>query len=177
MVRTNNMKTIFRRGLGRLITLIGLLFVTAIANAQLAGSNRLDDIIAHGVLRVGTTGDYKPFSFRIGKSNDYVGLDIELADSLAHALGVRLQLVPTSWPTLMKDFSDDRFDLALGGVSVTLERQKKGLFSVAYLRDGKTPIARCENQARFQTIRVAPTKVLREAGHRTRSSACIRTIR
>jgi len=127
-----------------------LLSLAVLAHAQTP--SRLDDILTRGVLRVGTTGDYKPFSYRPGKDADFIGLDIELAGELARTMGVKLQLVPTSWPTLMKDFGDDRFDLAIGGVSVTLERQKKGVFSIPYLRDGKTPITRCENQARYQTL-------------------------
>jgi cyclohexadienyl dehydratase len=123
--------------------------------AAAAAANRLDEILARGVLRVGTTGDYKPFSFRTaaaGAEPEFIGLDIELAGDLARALGVKLQIVPTSWPNLAKDFVADRFDLAIGGVSVTLDRQKKGLFSIPYQRDGKTPITRCENQAKYQTL-------------------------
>jgi cyclohexadienyl dehydratase len=40
----------------------------------------------------------------------------------------------------------------MGGVSVTLERQKIGFFSEPYLRDGKTPIARCADQQRYQAL-------------------------
>ena len=43
-------------------------------------------------------------------------------------------------------------DIAASGISITPERQNKALFSLAYLRDGKTPIARCEHLARFQTL-------------------------
>ena len=117
-----------------------------------AQCNRLDEIITRGVLRVGTTGDYKPFSARADVAAPYVGLDVELAGQLAQALGVSLELVPTSWPTLMKDLGDDRFDIAMSGISISLERQKKALYSIPYLKDGKTPITCCENQARFQTL-------------------------
>ncbi|SDG74636.1 transporter substrate-binding domain-containing protein [Propionivibrio dicarboxylicus] len=117
-----------------------------------AESNRLDDILARGALRVGTTGDYKPFSYRPATSVEFVGLDVELAGQLAKALGVKLELVPTSWPTLMKDLGEDRFDIAMSGVSISLDRQKKALYSIPYLRDGKTPITRCENKERFQTL-------------------------
>ena len=133
----------------RLVAVLGLL-AGMVASVQAGTDHRLDEITARGVLRVGTTGDYKPFSSRAG--NDFVGLDIDLAADLARTLGVPVQIVPTSWPTLMKDFGDDKFDIALGGVSITPERQKQGLFSVSYLRDGKTPITRCENSARFQTL-------------------------
>lgn len=123
----------------------------SLAAAQAAPS-RLDEIMARGVLRVGSTGDYKPFSYRPTKAADFVGLDIDLAADLAHSLGVKMQVVPTTWSTLMKDFGDDRFDIAIGGVSITLERQKKGVFSLPYMRDGKTPITLCENQAKYQTL-------------------------
>jgi chorismate mutase-like protein len=114
-------------------------------------ASRLDEILARGVLRVGTTGDYKPFSYRVG-NGEFIGLDIALAGDLAKSLGVKLQLVPTSWGALMADLGEDRFDLAMGGVSVSLERQKKAWFSVPYLRDGKTPIARCEDARKYQTL-------------------------
>ena len=136
----------------KLAALLCLLLAARLASAQAGVGSRLDDIVAHGVLRVGLTGDYQPFSYRVGQRGDFIGLDVEMAGSLAQALGVKLQIVPTSWPTLMKDFGDGKFDLALGGVSVTLERQKTALFSIAYLRDGKTPITRCENLERFQTL-------------------------
>jgi chorismate mutase-like protein len=122
------------------------------APAAIAPSNRLDEILARGVLRVGTTGDYKPFSYRVGTSDTFIGLDIALAADLAATLGVRLQVVPTTWAALMDDLDADRFDLALGGVSVSLERQKKAWFSIPYMRDGKTPIARCEDAPRYQTL-------------------------
>ena len=125
------------------------------ADAPAAGvapaASRLDEVLARGVLRVGTTGDYKPFSYRVG-NGDFIGLDIALAADLARSLGVKLQLVPTTWGALMSDLGDDRFDIAMGGVSVSLERQKKAWFSIPYLRDGKTPIARCEDARKYQTL-------------------------
>jgi cyclohexadienyl dehydratase len=47
-----------------------------------------------GVLRVGTTGDYTPFSL-IQSGGSYRGADIDMARDLAAMLGVRLQFVPT----------------------------------------------------------------------------------
>lgn len=131
----------------RLVCLLTVFLLASTAFAQ----SRLDEAMVRGVLRVGTTGDYKPFSFR-GDNDEFVGLDVEMAADLARILGVRLELVPTAWPSLMKDYGENRFDLAMSGVSVNLERQKHALFSVPYLRDGKTPITRCENKDRFQTL-------------------------
>ena len=123
----------------------------AVRPAPSVPASRLDEILARGVLRVGTTGDYKPFSYRVG-SGDFIGLDVALAGDLAKSLGVKLQIVPTTWGALLADLGEDRFDLAMGGVSVSLERQKKAWFSIPYLRDGKTPIARCEDARKYQTL-------------------------
>jgi cyclohexadienyl dehydratase len=135
----------FRAGLAA-----ALVFFAAPAGAQEV--SRLDRILQSGTLRVGTTGDYKPFTYRDPATGALSGFDIDQAQVLGQALGVKVEFVQTAWPTLMKDFEADRFDIAMGGVSVTLDRAKKGYFSVSYLRDGKTPITRCENVSRFQTV-------------------------
>lgn len=139
-----------------------------LATTPAQAQNRLDEILARGSLRVATTGDYQPFSYRDPRSSEYRGIDIELAGELARALGVKLELVSTTWPSLMKDFGEDKFDIAMSGVSANLERQKQAVFSIPYLRDGKTPITRCENQARFQTLeqidRVGVTLIVNPGG-------------
>ncbi|MFA6313777.1 MAG: transporter substrate-binding domain-containing protein [Sterolibacterium sp.] len=132
--------------------LLPILFPLLIGSAWADSGSRLDAVMQRGTLRVGSTGDYKPFSHRDPVSGQYQGIDIDMAGLLAKALGVKLEIVGTSWPSLMKDFGENKFDVAMGGVSVNLERQKKAMFSIAYLRDGKTPITRCENKDRFQTL-------------------------
>jgi cyclohexadienyl dehydratase len=129
-----------------------ILVLAPLAFLSPAHASRLDDVIARGVLRVGTTGDYRPFTALDKASGAYTGFDVDLAQSLAAALGVRLEFEATTWPTLAKDFEADAFDVAMGGVSVTLDRAKKGFFSTPYLREGKTPIARCADKDKYQTL-------------------------
>ncbi len=108
------------------------------------GNNRLARILDHGMLRVGTTGDYQPFSFVDSATGIYTGVDIDLAEQLANSLGVELKLVRTSWPTLMADLAADQFDVGMSGISRTLLRQRTAFFSDTYSVGGKTPIARCD---------------------------------
>lgn len=137
----------------RHIVLPGLLLAAfAFVSPAAAQASRLDDIIARGVLRVGTTGDYRPFTARDKTSGAYSGFDIDLAQSLGAALGVKVEFEPTSWPDLGKDFDAGAFDIAMGGISVTLDRAKKGYFSTPYMREGKTPIARCADKDKYQTL-------------------------
>jgi cyclohexadienyl dehydratase len=133
-------------------TLVAL-FVALPAHAQEAASpSRLDAIIKRGTLRVGMTGDYLPFTFLDKATQQFRGFDVDMAQALGKALGVKVEFVPTAWPKLMKDFEADQFDIAMGGVSVTLDRQKKGLFSTPIMREGKTPIARCADVRKYQTL-------------------------
>src|SRR5579871_1485396 len=135
------------------VLLLGLLpALGAPLQAQAADQSRLDAILARGTLKVGTTGDYKPFSFANPDTKAFEGLDIDMAESLGKALGVKVEFVKTAWPDMMADFTADKFDVAAGGVSVSLARQKKGFFSIPYMVDGKTPIARCADQPKFQTL-------------------------
>jgi cyclohexadienyl dehydratase len=129
-----------------------LAIAVLLGSAQAQQPSRLDDIIKRGTLRVGMTGDYLPFTYLDKATGKFRGFDVDMAESLGKALGVGVELVPTAWPQLMKDFEADKFDIAMGGVSITLDRQKKGLFSSPIMREGKTPIARCADKDKYATI-------------------------
>ena len=125
------------------------------ATGASAQESRLDAVQKAGALQVCTTGDYKPFT--LAKSDPttgdgFEGIDIELAKSLAKALGVEAKFVKTKWSDLMADFTAGKCDVAMGGISVTLERQKRAFFSAPYLVNGKAPIARCADKDRFATV-------------------------
>ena len=122
----------------------------AMQTAGAAESSRLDEVIKSGKLRVCMTGDYKPFTY-FKTDNTFEGMDVDLAQSLAKSLGVEVQLVKTTWTNLMTDFLA-KCDIAMGGVSVTLDRQKKAAFAVSHMVDGKSPIVRCADVAKFQTL-------------------------
>jgi cyclohexadienyl dehydratase len=123
---------------------------TSNAAPATASGSRLDAVIARGTLRVCTTGDYKPYSF-LKQDGKFEGIDIDMAESLAKSLGVKAEYVKTSWSHLMDDFLA-KCDIAVGGVSTTLERQKHVFFTQPYMIDGKTPIARCADVDKYQTL-------------------------
>jgi cyclohexadienyl dehydratase len=131
--------------------LVAAFFVVA-ASAQPQQASRLDEILKRGTLRVGMTGDYLPFTYFDKATSKFRGFDVDMAESLGKALGVRVEYVQTTWPELTRDFEADDFDIAMGGISITLERQKKGVFSAPVMREGKTPIARCADKGKYETI-------------------------
>ncbi len=113
----------------------------------------LDQVIQKKELRVGTTGDYKPFSFKDPTTGEFSGIDIDLAHHLAERLEARLVLVPTTWTTLMEDLKNEKFDIALSGITKNLQRQRTAIFSQGYHAGGKQAIGRCQDKKRFGSLK------------------------
>ena len=127
--------------------------ISCIAVASVAAhaqDSRLDAIQKNGVLRVCTPGDYKPFSLAKPDAT-FEGLDVDLVQSMAKGLGVKVEMVKTSWPKLMDDFVE-KCDIGVGGISVSTERAKRAGFTTAYMVNGKAPITKCENVSKYQTV-------------------------
>ena len=78
-------------------------------------------------LRVGTTGDYAPFSLEA--NGPLSGTDIDRAQQLAAHLHAAPVFIHTTWSSMSDDLSHGAFDVAMGGVSVTPAREAVGAFS------------------------------------------------
>jgi cyclohexadienyl dehydratase len=107
--------------------------------------------VGAGALRVGLTEDHRPFSF-VDASGKVEGIDGDMAMSFAQSLGVRLEIVKTSSPRLKSDLGANRFHIAMGGITITLDREKTGLFSNPVFSSGKTPITHCGDEPKYRTI-------------------------
>ena len=122
------------------------------ASSSAQAESKLAEIQERGVLRVGTTGDYQPMSYLDPSTGRYVGFDVELAQDLANALGVDVEYVETSWPTLMDDTLAQKFDLAICGITVTDARKEQALMSEGYFENGKTILCRAEDAGKYTSL-------------------------
>ena len=124
------------------VALAGSIFAVTLTFAQDAPS-RLDAVQKSGKLRVCTPGDYTPFA--LAKDGSYEGLDVDLVRTAAKALGAEAVFVKSGWPTLMKDFVE-QCDVAVGGISVTLERygrrQGRLIFQLLMVPDQHSCVSR-----------------------------------
>ena len=115
-------------------------------------ANKLEEIMDRGVLKVGTTGDYQPMSYLDPDTGEYVGFDNELTKDLAGEMGVEIQYVETSWPTLMEDTLAGKFDLAICGITVNDARKEQALMSDGYIVNGKTILCRAEDADKYTSL-------------------------
>ncbi len=110
-------------------------------------------ITERGKLLVGTTGDYRPLSYREADGN-YWGFGIEMAKKIAERIGVGIEFVGTSWPTLTADVLTEpqTFDLAIGGITITDTRKETMLMSEGYLANGKTILCRSSEADLYKSL-------------------------
>ena len=115
---------------------------------------KVAEIEERGTVIFGTTGDYRPLSFCEPETGEYWGFGIEMAQEIADRLGVGWEFVKTSWPTLTADVlaEPQRFDLAIGGITITDARRETMLMSDGYLANGKTILCRVSDEDRFQSL-------------------------
>ena len=122
--------------------------------AQTPAQATIERIEQRGKLIVGTTGDYRPLSFYDSTSGEYWGFGIEIAKEISTAMGVDIEFVRTSWPTLTDDVlaAPQRFDFAIGGITITDTRRETMLMSDGYLANGKTILCRAADTNKFKSL-------------------------
>jgi len=126
-----------------------VVLLLALAQAAHAGP-RLDKILDTKVLRVGTPGDYRPFAIKTDAG--YSGHDIDVIETMAKELGVKVEYVQTSWPNLVKDLQADKFDVAVGGITRNVNRMRLFDMLPGYAPFGKVALVRAADRAKYTSV-------------------------
>ncbi|WP_299492845.1 transporter substrate-binding domain-containing protein [uncultured Shewanella sp.] len=103
-------------------------------------------------LRVGTTGDYRPLTWFDKQNKTFSGDAITLIKRFAKDEQYDIEFVQTHWSDLSTDLENNRFQIAVGGISASEQRAKQFLFSLPIQVFGKTALMRCSDQSRFNTF-------------------------
>jgi polar amino acid transport system substrate-binding protein len=108
----------------RILLAATALLATAWAPAALAQQDNLVETIKQrGKLMVGFSS-FVPWAMR-DKQGQWVGYEIDVATKLAKDLGVQVELVPTAWDGIIPSLIAGKFDVIIGGMSVTPARQQQ----------------------------------------------------
>ncbi|HSQ83608.1 MAG TPA: transporter substrate-binding domain-containing protein, partial [Desulfobacterales bacterium] len=109
----------------------------------------MDRIIKKGELLVGTSGAQPPMTATT-KKGDLIGLDIDIAKSMANALGVKRKFVSMPFAKLLPALEANRVDMVLSGMTITPKRNQKVAFVGSYYVSGKGILAVAEKYAALQ---------------------------
>jgi cyclohexadienyl dehydratase len=135
---------------GRLLVAAAALLVSALPAAAQQKS-MLHQVLERGVLRVGTTGTYFPFSLSDAATQSFQGYDIEVAQQLGKDLGVRVEFVLTTWPTIVAGLVANKYDIAASGITMTLDRMKTVAFTNSYVKPTVVPVIRGADAGKYTT--------------------------
>lgn len=127
------------------------IMIVALLSSQQTLAKSWQEIQQSGELRIGVPGDYAPLAFH-DKQGQLVGYDIDMAKSLGESLQLKVNFVPSSWPTLSEDLAADKFDIAMGGVTETPGRAAQFALSNPVVKNGKIALANCQHAKKFPTL-------------------------
>ncbi|MBM4035514.1 MAG: ABC transporter substrate-binding protein/permease [Planctomycetes bacterium] len=91
----------------------------------------LDEVLAAGKLVVAVDANYYPQSF-IGKGGELDGFDVDVAREVARRLGVKVSFATPDWEAIVGGRWARRFDLSIGSMAPTAEREKVLWFTIPY---------------------------------------------
>mgnify|MGYP001817152307 FL=1 len=107
------------------------------ADINLAKKSHVEQIIARGELRVGFESGYVPFEMTDKKGN-FIGFDMDFGRRLAKSMGVKFVPVNTAWDGIIPSLMTNKFDIIMGGMTITQERNLKVNFADPYIVVGQT---------------------------------------
>jgi len=96
----------------------------------LAGESVIEVIKKRGAMRVGMA-TFVPWAMR-DKEGELIGFEIDVANKLAADMEVDIEFVPTAWDGIIPALLAGKFDLIIGGMTITPARNLTVNFTDAY---------------------------------------------
>ena len=144
-----------RTVLGALAVTVGLALALSAGQAQ-AQNDRFKKVLDRGTLVVGVKADYKPWGFR-DSSGAIVGMEIDMAQDVADALGVKLELIPVQSSNRMQFLQQGKIDLMSATMSDKANRRKVvGITDPNYYTSGTNVLAKKGAVSKWEDLRGKP---------------------
>lgn len=118
-----------------IMLVVGLVvgYVIGASLAQPAQTNDdLDDILERGQLYVASDTTWAPFEIYNPTTEQYEGVDIEIAQRIADELGVELVIKPMGWDAVLASAQAGQADIAISSITITPDRAESVDFSDPY---------------------------------------------
>ena len=108
----------------------GAAAIVGASRPSVAAGGLIDEIKGRGVLRAGLS-TFVPWAMR-DKQGNLVGYELDVGKRLAGDLGVKYEPMPTAWDGIIPALLAGNFDIIIGGMTVTPQRQESVDFTEAY---------------------------------------------
>lgn len=112
-------------------------------NSSAKVEDTLQTILDRGELLIGLDAGYMPFEMR-SKQGDIIGFDVDLAQEMAKAMGVKLKVVNTAFDGMIPALMTKKFDMIASAMTITPGRNLKMNFADPYITVGQSVLIRKE---------------------------------
>jgi polar amino acid transport system substrate-binding protein len=129
--------------LAALLVVAGNIFTISAATAGM-----LEDVQKRGTLRVGMA-TFVPWAMR-DKDGNLIGFEIDVATQVAEDMGVKVEFVPTAWSGIIPALIAKKFDIIIGGMSITPQRNLTVNFTTPYAHSGQQMAANMQLAGDFK---------------------------
>ncbi|MGH2652798.1 MAG: transporter substrate-binding domain-containing protein [Actinomycetota bacterium] len=120
------------------------------------GQAEPDDLLAEiqsrGTLRVATDPQYPPQSSLNDETGEWEGFDIDVATEIANRMGVEVEFITPGWEQIIAGSWQDRWDVSVGSMTVTPERDEVLHFATPYYYTPAAVAVREEDAATMTDI-------------------------
>jgi polar amino acid transport system substrate-binding protein len=116
---------------------------------KLVDESTIEQIAKRGVIRVGMD-IFVPWAMK-DKKGELIGFEIDIAKKLAEDMGVKVEFVPTKWSGIIPALITGKFDVLIGGMTVTTQRNLKINFTKPYYYTEQGLMAHKQKAAGFKT--------------------------
>jgi polar amino acid transport system substrate-binding protein len=131
-------------------------FVLSLAASSSAGENQrklaaesaVEQIAKRGVIKVGMDV-FVPWAMK-DKKGELIGFEIDMAKKLAKDMGVKIEFVPTKWSGIIPALITGKFDVLIGGMTITTQRNLKINFTRPYYYTEQGLMAHKKKAASFK---------------------------
>jgi polar amino acid transport system substrate-binding protein len=96
-----------------------------------AWADKFEEIISKGVVRIGVPLDVPPFGSQ-NVNREAEGFDVDMANMVAKALGVKLELTQITGANRIPYLLTDKVDIVISVMGLTPERAKQIMFTAPY---------------------------------------------
>lgn len=119
------------------VALVGLSILSFTTPVAAQDGATLGRVVTSGELRVGMSGNQPPFNM-MGRTGSLMGLEVDLANILAAAMEVDLNIVTKPFGELMGALSAGEVDMVISGMAITPGRAQDASFVGPYMLSGKS---------------------------------------
>ncbi len=134
------------------VSLLTAVMLVSLFPSQTAAQSAIERVKKEGVLRIAITPTAIGFNNKDPKTNELVGVNVEIANRVAKELGVKPEFHEMAFPALFEYLAAKRADIVMAPVFIRPDRQARFAFTDVTYSFGFSAIVRKEETRKFPNM-------------------------